>query len=86
MDLLLEVHRSTGMLHAFQPPSGARHRLSEEGRIGRVIPVIVGRATNIGLVRMARPRRRRSGFTIGQLVNLDEGYVTSTWTAGVNLR
>ena len=77
MDLLLEVHRSTGMLNAFQPPPGARHRLTEEGRIGRVIPVIVGRATNIGLVRMARPSRRRTGFTIGQLVNLDEGYVTA---------
>ena len=77
MDLLLEVHRLTGMLNAFQPPQGARHRLSEEGRIGRVIPVIVGRATGMGLVRMARPSRRRAGITIGQLVNLDEGYVTT---------
>ena len=77
MDLLLEVHRSTRMLDAFQPSQGARHRLTEEGRIGRVIPVIVGRATGMGLVRMARPSRRRAGFTIGQLVNLDEGYVTA---------
>ena len=77
VDLLLEVHRSTGMLNAFQPPMSARHRLSEDGRVGRIIPVIVGRATNQGIVRMARPRGRRSGYTIGQLVNLDEGYVTA---------
>lgn len=31
---------------------------------------------NVGLIRMASSRRHR-GFTVGQLVNLDEGYVTA---------
>ena len=76
-DLLLEVHRSNGMLNAFQPPPGARHRLSQEEILTRVVLVIVGRATNQGLIRMASTRRKRGSHTIGELVNMDEGYVSA---------
>ena len=76
-DLLLEVHRSTGMLNAFQPPPGARHRLSKEEILSRVVLVIVGRATNQGLIRMASTRRKRGSHTIGELLNMDEGYVNA---------
>ncbi|MDG6912780.1 MAG: Tn3 family transposase, partial [Nitrososphaerota archaeon] len=41
-----------------------------------MISVIAGRGMNVGLIRMASSRRHR-GFTVGQLVNLDEGYVTA---------
>ena len=74
MSLLWEVHRSTGMLEPFCFPSDAHHRLSEPERLGRVISVIAGRGMNVGLIRMASSRPHR-GFTVGQLVSLDEGYV-----------
>ena len=74
VDVLSEVHRSTGMLGAFQPPRKAHHHLAEARREPLAIAVVLARGMNVGVVQMSSLLGR--GYTLGQLRNFDEGYVT----------
>lgn len=74
VDILAEIHRSTGMLGAFQPPRRAHHHLREAQRVLLAIAVVLARGMNVGVVQMSSLLGR--GYTLGQLRNFDEGYVT----------
>ena len=74
VDVLWEVQASTGYLDAFQPPRTARHHLSGPRREALAAAVVLARGMNVGVVQMSSLLGR--DFTLGQLRNFDEGYVT----------
>lgn len=74
VEVLTEVHRSTGMLGAFQPPRRAHHHLPGVRRVPLAVAVVLARGMNVGVVQMSSLLGH--GYTLGQLRNFDEGYVT----------
>jgi TnpA family transposase len=74
VDVLMQVHNSTGMLDAFQPSKNARRYLVNDQRVRLSLGVTLARGMNIGIVQMSTLLGR--WYTLGRLQNFDDAYVT----------
>jgi TnpA family transposase len=74
VDVVLSVHRATGMLGAFRLPGSPGRYLTDEARARLALAVVLSRGMNIGIRSMSTLLGR--WYTLGRLQNFDESYGT----------